>query len=709
MENYRYLRLPTQRSFRLLKITNDGSPIEISVRTFEMGSSPKYTALSYTWGPPVEDKDIDTGAKKIHHPFPYPQLPGKLNVTPNLHDALLQLQRSRHSEYLWIDAICIDHSTTEEKNHQVNMMCDVYEQASSVLVWLGKEDESLPVVRGLLDRLSAYAHRAHDLPNKTDDARFELAKVAAGRPMEADLANENRGIPNFNDEERQVLSAFFGRRWFSRIWVVQEVALAKKVDILWGSTKLPWATMAHFIDDWHVANTFKAAWWTPNEAAKREGDGTMRRASFIREISKFVSGRPTYRSQPEPVDDGLQDEQRDERTAQIFTEVVHATRWHCSEDPRDKVFGLLGVMQKATRLLNLPDCPIKADYSKPVAQVYQEATSYILHNVGDLLPLSMVSDRSLVQRQDLASWIIDFSVPGSDSVGMLNASQQGWPNFNVWTGRRDFTSKNKVTNNTMLLYVHILDEVSSTGEAASEVFSSNLEPYMSFILDCPQIYNNGQNRVEALWRTLIWDLTVERFSADGRFHHPAPAKCAASFRSWLAISIGMEIRETVRRGDTKKRSECFREMPNLVKVALNDPTGTIPRIFELRTICEDNGVLEDRLDPGPNPAPFGTRNREGSILNDADQAAFRSALRQPFNSDRRIYRTRRGHLGSGPFSTKQGDVVVLVTGKRVPVILRPLGSPHEPKYQLLGDTYVHGIMHGEAMTPDLKLKWVAIV
>ncbi len=79
----------------------------------------------------MEHKGIGTGAKKIHHPFPYQKLPGTLNATPNHHDALLQLQHLRHLEYLWIDPICIDQSSTEEKNHQINMMCEIHEQAQA--------------------------------------------------------------------------------------------------------------------------------------------------------------------------------------------------------------------------------------------------------------------------------------------------------------------------------------------------------------------------------------------------------------------------------------------------------------------------------------------------------------------------------------------------------------------------------------------------
>jgi hypothetical protein len=38
---------------------------------------------------------------------------------------------------LWIDQICIDQETTEEKNHQVSMMSSIYSNASRVITYFG--------------------------------------------------------------------------------------------------------------------------------------------------------------------------------------------------------------------------------------------------------------------------------------------------------------------------------------------------------------------------------------------------------------------------------------------------------------------------------------------------------------------------------------------------------------------------------------------
>jgi Heterokaryon incompatibility protein (HET) len=130
LKNCRYVKLPEQHSFRLLRITNNIPPVEISMEIFRLRTPPKYTALSYTWGHPVDEDYPETVMHKVHQPLPGQGRPGKLSVTLNLHDALLQLQRmsdSSPSEYFWIDAICIDQGSLEERDHQVNMMCEIYE------------------------------------------------------------------------------------------------------------------------------------------------------------------------------------------------------------------------------------------------------------------------------------------------------------------------------------------------------------------------------------------------------------------------------------------------------------------------------------------------------------------------------------------------------------------------------------------------------
>ena len=67
---------------------------------------------------------------------------------------------------------------------------------------------------------------------------------------------------------------------------------------------------------------------------------------------------------------------------------------------------------------------------------------------------------------------------------------------------------------------------------------------------------------------------------------------------------------------------------------------------------------------------------------------------------RKFFRTKKGFIGLGPRSMRQGDLVCILHGGRVPFILRKEGS----HYRLVGESYVHGIMEGEAMTKDAEVR-----
>ena len=60
---------------------------------------------------------------------------------------------------------------------------------------------------------------------------------------------------------------------------------------------------------------------------------------------------------------------------------------------------------------------------------------------------------------------------------------------------------------------------------------------------------------------------------------------------------------------------------------------------------------------------------------------------------RTFFRSKKGYIGLGPCTTKEGDMICIFFGASVPYILRPC----EKGYTLIGECYVHGIMHGQAM------------
>jgi hypothetical protein len=79
---------------------------------------------------------------------------------------------------------------------------------------------------------------------------------------------------------------------------------------------------------------------------------------------------------------------------------------------------------------------------------------------------------------------------------------------------------------------------------------------------------------------------------------------------------------------------------------------------------------------------------------------------------RRFAITTKGYFALVPRGTREGDSIVVFDKACVPFVARRVtnedGSNH--LYQLLGETYVHGIMQGQVFDmPDLHLEDVILV
>lgn len=132
-----YLPLnPLDHEIRILVLyPNEDHSADIVCETFnfsvkqfsEMGAERfPYLALSYVWGNPDPKKTIWFGGEEK-------------TVMPNLFEALQSVRDPFVPMLLWVDALCIDQSNTEEVKSQVGMMDIVYSGAGAVLArcWRG--------------------------------------------------------------------------------------------------------------------------------------------------------------------------------------------------------------------------------------------------------------------------------------------------------------------------------------------------------------------------------------------------------------------------------------------------------------------------------------------------------------------------------------------------------------------------------------------
>jgi hypothetical protein len=116
--NRAYEALPLDRSsqsVRLLRLHENQKAglLKFELSSFPLTSAPPFTALSYTWGDARSTKEIRINGNRFI-------------IRENLWQFLAELRRKQHHLFYWIDAICIDQSSADEKNHQVSLMKDIY-------------------------------------------------------------------------------------------------------------------------------------------------------------------------------------------------------------------------------------------------------------------------------------------------------------------------------------------------------------------------------------------------------------------------------------------------------------------------------------------------------------------------------------------------------------------------------------------------------
>ncbi len=185
----------------LHKVTDGDKTVKVDLITVTWSPSLEYEALSYVWGDPAIRKDI---LVSVEGSAPYQPVP----VTVNLHAALSHLRHEDRDRVLWIDALCIDQTNVAEKEQQVRKMGEIYQTASNVCVWLGIETHlhGMDFVNILLGSIRGALEN------------WSFDKVHKLRSFENVLQN----------------------RWFSRRWVIQEVALAKQATVHYGDVEVPW-------------------------------------------------------------------------------------------------------------------------------------------------------------------------------------------------------------------------------------------------------------------------------------------------------------------------------------------------------------------------------------------------------------------------------------------------------------------------------------
>ena len=71
-----------------------------------------------------------------------------------IYQCLVRLRHETDTLVIWIDAICINQQSNQEKNTQVPLIKDIYLAAEKVYIWLGDVTDGLNVVMSSIQIVS---------------------------------------------------------------------------------------------------------------------------------------------------------------------------------------------------------------------------------------------------------------------------------------------------------------------------------------------------------------------------------------------------------------------------------------------------------------------------------------------------------------------------------------------------------------------------
>ncbi|KAJ8124511.1 hypothetical protein O1611_g9130 [Lasiodiplodia mahajangana] len=209
MDSFEYRQLDLKSSaFRLVQLFNGVKDEEIQcelIYTTLDANAISYEAVSYTWGSSDRTCNIKVEGRN-------------LRVTSNLWNLLRDIRQAEGDRYLWIDAISINQEDDIERGHQVQRMETIYSGAERVLFYLGDTNEEITIFMDTLYNFQRQTLYFHPTSVQGWEFIWEVEQAEARK----------RYGDSTGDILRRGLQELLNRPWFRRVWILQEVAKARK-------------------------------------------------------------------------------------------------------------------------------------------------------------------------------------------------------------------------------------------------------------------------------------------------------------------------------------------------------------------------------------------------------------------------------------------------------------------------------------------------
>ncbi|KJZ75174.1 hypothetical protein HIM_05368 [Hirsutella minnesotensis 3608] len=507
------LRTLISRPWVIDEIEN-GPPVVFNVVTGEVHSlplygtsdstvihvEPQYEALSYTWG--EEDTTDVVHVLEDEAGSAVDVALRKLPVRRNLAAALRSLRDKKNVRVFWIDAICINQDDISERNAQVARMTDIYRAACRVVAWLGVEGN---------DSTNAFETLGHI------SAQLEVTKggriIASPSAVDPTIWRNDTPV-QLPDRTWQALFSLVDRPWFYRLWCWQEIKLgSQRAFLQCGKDEIMWPSFWKAILCLH----------NKDEIPSNDFREKCRHIVYLQHDS----------------------------TLSPLSIVLDLSRSKGCADPRDKIYGLLGLTP--TRFAD----GIVVDYGLPVETIFKQAFLAHLESTDrlELLKHCKLSTR----RISGPSWVPDWSA--TDFAAPVLSEQLSSGLSRAW-----YTYK---APNILQVTGKTFSALQTVGPAASKVTRDTLRVVAKWSSCLPRQknYPTGETIEEAFALTLCMNRTRER--------HP--------YNHFLSTLEWVETIKRVIAADGAAEDDFLhysREIGNLIQ-----------KVRDRRLIITDNGYI----------------------------------------------------------------------------------------------------------------------